>query len=192
MKTLTHLLLFSLLFSSTFALIAQPTLTRTANFPAVGDAFSRINCDTVGVSAGAAGANQTWNFSSLQQAASFQSGDFVLPSATDFASDFPSANIAEAYTGGSVNYFNATTAKTEIVGFVSVNQQGQASLVTFTNPQTTMEYPFTFGDSFTDDANRQYGTYNGTVNHPNNRRRIRYYHPTKWRIYQRIAHPYRS
>lgn len=163
MKTFTHLLLFSLLFSSTFALIAQPTLTRTANFPDVGDAFSRINCDTVGVSAGAAGANQTWNFSSLQQAASFQSGDFVLPSATDFASDFPSANIAEAYTGGSVNYFNATTAKTEIVGFVSVNQQGQASLVTFTNPQTTMEYPFTFGDSFTDDANRQYGTYNGTV-----------------------------
>ena len=88
MKTLTHLLLFSLLFSSTFALIAQPTLSRTANFPAVGDAFSRINCDTVGVSAGAAGANQTWNFSSLQQAASFQSGDFVLPSTTDFASDF--------------------------------------------------------------------------------------------------------
>lgn len=163
MKKLTHLLLFSWLISSTFALIAQPTLTRTANFPAVGDAFSRINCDTVGVSAGAAGANQTWNFSSLQQAASFQSGDFVLPSTTDFASDFPSANIAEAYTGGSVNYFNATTEKTEIVGFVSVNQQGQASLVTFTNPQTTMEYPFTFGDSFTDDANRQYGTYNGTV-----------------------------
>lgn len=164
MRNFTHLFIFALLISSTFALIAQPTLTRTANFPSVGDAFNRINCDTVGVAAGTAGANQTWNFSNLQQANSFQSGDFVLPSATNFAGNFPTANIAEAYSGGSVNYFNATTAKTEIVGFVSVNQQGQASLVTFSNPQTTMQYPFTFGDSFTDDANRQYDVYTGTVN----------------------------
>lgn len=163
-KNTLFLWLSMLLISCNMYVMAQPTLSRDANFPSVGNGFSRVSCDTSSITAGAAGADQTWNFSTLTAAGIFQSGDYVLPSATDFASSFPTANIAEEFSGGSVNFFSATAAKTEIVGFVSVNQLGQGTLITFSNPQTTMEYPFTYNDSFTDLANRQYGNYNGTVN----------------------------
>ena len=45
--------------------VAAQTLTQGLHAPAVGETFTRIQCDSVGISMGTSGASQIWNYASL-------------------------------------------------------------------------------------------------------------------------------
>ena len=156
MKT-SFTFLLCLLFA-TVGLLAQPTLTREANFAQADDQFERVSSVTLITDAGPTGANVTWNFSNLQPATTFLSGVFQDAAGTPNAANFPTANLAEVFSTTDIFYYNTSTEKVELAGFTS-----GGTVISYTNPQTLMEYPFTYGDSFTDNAERVYAAYTGTI-----------------------------
>jgi hypothetical protein len=164
-KKITFLLAniaFACIWLANHPLVAQPTLTRDVNFPQVDNLFNRMSCDTANVQPGVAGADVSWDFSNLDVATGFTSGTYVLPSATLFAGNFPGANLAEEFGDGSATFYNVSNAQSDLMGFVQVSTGGNV-VVNYTNPQTIMQFPFTYGDNFTDDATRQYATITGDI-----------------------------
>ena len=138
--------LFGLL---SLAAVAQPTLT-SANFPQVGDEFSRINANPSTVLPGAAGANVFWNFASLVPTSGSNSGQYVTPSSTTLGSTFPTADVANV-SGTYVTYYDVTSAQSSWIG-----ADNGGTLITFSDPLLEMTYPFTYGATFSDIGDRQY------------------------------------
>lgn len=153
--------LILLLCNLTVQLYAQPTLTQANNFPEIGDALIRINADPAGVSIGASGANVTWDFQDLTPAGGINEGTMVAPAATGFAANFPTANIVRS-SNDLMFYDDAATA-VDFLGFMAADGAGGFIEIAHTNPLTEIQYPFTFGDSFTDDGVRTYLTYTGDM-----------------------------
>lgn len=115
--------------SSNLSPLSSETLTATAN----------------GFSPGAAGANQTWDFSGLQLTAN--GSNTIEKSAV-----FPTANLRVACNGNPLNanfYYRQTVDKIELVGedFTGIGT------VPYPDPKTLVEFPYAFGqiirDSYT-------------------------------------------
>jgi hypothetical protein len=113
------LLFFSLLIGG--SLSAQITIT-SAELPSVGDTYIQVAVSTV-ISPGPAGANQTWDFSSLSGTAT-PYGYVSLAASQDQAS-FPNANLVEGVSGAE-NYFKKNATEFSIEGqFVVKRSVGQ-------------------------------------------------------------------
>jgi len=103
MKKITFLSMFIVLLISG-RIIAQPTLTAATNNPIATDVFTQHQ--TAYTAPGAAGANVTWNFSTLTSTYAV-TNTFSLPSATPYASTFPTANLASLISdGGTSPYYS--------------------------------------------------------------------------------------
>lgn len=133
---------------------AQITLTQ-ANAPVEGDVFEYVFVDATGISPGAAGADVTWDFSDLTTVGAGPSGDYADPATTAYASNFPTATLAEVNTG-SIIYYEVTATEMAIVG--SVNLGATDLIIDYHNPSTQMQYPFTYNSTFTDEGGRTYAT----------------------------------
>ena len=134
------LLIIPILYSN---LTAQTTLT-AANNPTPGDIILEVDCDTNGVAEGNPGANRTWNFTNIILQDSI-SQTWVNASATPYTALFPTSNLS--FTNNTA-FAYATTSLSEYVlnGFAE-----PGTLLSYSNPQTVMKYPFTYGNSFQDD-----------------------------------------
>ena len=111
------LILSSLLIGAAFSIKAQITISNTS-FPKLGDRIIMHN-DTLlnsAITPGSAGANQTWNFTTIQSGAQDTSTAVAL-SATPLSVNFPGATIAINQGGGSVAFMKAGTADLEVLGF---------------------------------------------------------------------------
>jgi len=129
--------------------VAQPTLT-SANFPVVGDEFNRISAAPSAVLPGAAGANVFWNFASLVPASGATSGTYVAPNTTTMGGSFPAADVANI-SGTFVAYYDVTSSASSWIG---ADNGGTA--ITFSDPLIQMQYPFTYGSTYSDIGDRQY------------------------------------
>ncbi len=138
MKTI--ILIFTLLASQAFA---QTTLT-SANNPVAGDIDSYAICDTAGVSQGSAGANQIWNFLNLIRQDS-SNINFVSAASTPYAAQFPSSNLASTNDNSNYNFMTTSSSNMFINGY-----GGPDLLVSYTDPQLYLQYPFTYSSSFSD------------------------------------------
>ena len=127
---------------------AQPTLTN-AYFPDIGELVtSSVSSDSNAVSEGAAGANISWNFSSLLPApgSSFTT-NFQTPTGTPYEPFFPTSNICgvnfvpEAIYG----YYQKTSTEFNYLGLATMDFS-----IVYNNPQTLMRAPLSFNGSFTD------------------------------------------
>lgn len=110
----------SFAFLSAFTAKAQITITENDVFHA-GDIYINANDTIPSVSAGSAGANQTWNLSGLHN--DYLDSDYiVLPSATPYGSSFPASNLVErSYVKGlgeSYAYFNLGSDSLTVQGTV--------------------------------------------------------------------------
>ncbi|PCI96697.1 MAG: hypothetical protein COB15_09330 [Flavobacteriales bacterium] len=149
-----YLALFTILSFATIA-IAQPTLT-SANFtPAVGETQLYYAADTNTIIDNTIGANVIFNYANMQGYGQTETRYIIDPATTTHALDFSSATYADT-TGGlpvNKNYLklNGTDSITQmgIVGDVPTYGEivGKYNL----NPETTMKFPFNYGDSFADD-----------------------------------------
>jgi hypothetical protein len=123
--------------------------------PVAGDIDSYAICDTANISQGPAGANQVWNFLNLVK---IDTSDvhFVTSASTPYSGQFTTSNMASTNDNSSYNYF--TTSASNIL----FNGNGAPGLVvSYTNPQLYMQYPFTFNTNFTDNFGCNYIS-NGT------------------------------
>lgn len=127
---------------ASLAATAQPTLSATGINPAVGDQITMNNCAYT--SPGSAGANQTWNFSSLSSTGTSTSTG-VQPSSTPYSATFPTSNVAYANGGGYV-YYKCNSSSWETNGIVTPN----SVVFNYSNNEDMLHYPFTFNNTYTD------------------------------------------
>jgi len=125
----------------TLTSIAQPTLTATGINPVAGESFVYIDCNYY-VSPGNAGANQTYNLSSINGSSS--AANFVLSSSTPYASNFPMSNIA-INDGTDYDYWKTSSNALQLCG-----SEGSNYNLTYTDFFDWMRFPFTFNNNFTD------------------------------------------
>jgi hypothetical protein len=133
---------------------AQITLNST-NWPAAGVVETNYSVDVTSASEGSAGANQTWDFSSLPSTGTSSQLEYVAPSATPYFSSFPTANSAvytPSISGSSIGYgyYNNTSSFNDLIGFVSDDGAGTVVSLNYSDPERALTYPFTYGTSFTD------------------------------------------
>ena len=125
---------------------AQSTLT-AANFnPIANDAFVTRNCDTLGITPGAYGANITWNFSSLS----------ITSSDTGIAQYCYLTPECSLFPGSSLGIFTPSTSMYNyvITSTSALSQNGYYGSATqyavFSDPMDQLHYPFTYLSTFLD------------------------------------------
>jgi len=134
-------LLIAILVSSN--LFSQITLT-SSNNPSPGNTMLSIDCDTAGISEGNSGANQTWSYPTLSRHDSI-SFHWVAASSTPYGSQFSTSNIASTFNDTDYSYFTTSSSS-----FISNGLGAPGLVIPYSDPQTNMQYPFTYSNSFTD------------------------------------------
>lgn len=142
-----------LLILSSAQVFSQMTLTSLNSFT-VGDHIGYAECDT-NVTHGNAGANQTWNFTGIVRLDT-STTSVVASSSTPYSGQFSSSNTATSNDNTSYNYFTVSAAN------IMFNGNGSpAMVISYSNPELFMQYPFTFNSTFTDNFGASYIS-NGT------------------------------
>jgi len=151
---------FTLLFISFLAvqvLLSQPVLTNSLNFT-IGDTYRYdMYHEVTNIEPGPGGANLVWDFGNVTGATYIEGegGICVDPSTTAFADSAAVANATmclrneETPDNSPYQYMESNNTSQNLIamGFLA---GGSANFTTYTNPQTVIEYPFTYGDSFDD------------------------------------------
>jgi hypothetical protein len=150
MKKCTHLLFLLLIICQMGT--AQITLT-SATAPNNRTGHRTRDVDTTAakkVNLGAAGANQTWNFSTivLDPAPAIVT-TFAATTGAPSASSFPTATLIKregSTNAKGVEYHRVNTSEWVLLG--DVDSAGQVTV--YPDPQTILKYPFTFNSTFQD------------------------------------------
>jgi len=121
---------------------AQPTIS---TIPQIGDVVTSEYAHTTGILPGAAGANITWDYSNLMDSATAGTVDFVSPASTLYTADFPGADIAANLGDTLFSYYKTVAGTTSALGVETASD-----LFVYAHPFSTLQYPFTYPDSFTD------------------------------------------
>jgi len=148
------LLSISTIFCFSIVIIAQPTLT-SANFtPTIGDSQLYYVADTNSVLDNTIGTNVIFDYTSLRTYGMQQTQHYIDPTTTTYTSDFASATFADSTSGFPINKSYSQVMGTDSImniGFVGNNlAQGTAVVQYTTDPEKTMEFPFSSGDFFID------------------------------------------
>lgn len=159
----------------TLALASLISCTLTAQivvgefeFKSGGNVFA-INTDTLttGMTVGASGTGQTWDFSNLANHGSFDL-EFEFASWTPYQADFPTSNAA--INNGNSNYVFFTHNNT---GFYSdgivedVDGNGSQDKFRYDDNLKRVQFPITYNDTFSDVAHGLLRLPGGTVNGQN-------------------------
>ena len=142
MKNFAYPLLM-LLIGTAGNLFSQPTLTYNNTGLVVGDNFTVHNIDISGLTAGNAGANQTWDFSSAVSNGT-TNVSFVDPATAPNGSSFPTANLATSQN--SVWDFYLTTSSDH----ARVGADNGAQLVDYSASQVQLVFPMGYQDMYVD------------------------------------------
>jgi hypothetical protein len=150
-------LLICFLFSAAaLATLAQPVLN-TDVLPNIGQSVYFYEADTNGVSHGQAGANQTWNFGSLDPVGDPVLYQYISPVGTPYLSDFPGATIVTKVVQDTAvyAYLREQSSQYELLGAASLT-----FIQDYTNPDAQLKYPTNYNGTFQD--NFEYTTDAGT------------------------------
>lgn len=136
---------------------AQITLTQSNNAPVPGDIVLMNNLDSSATLDKSSGAGITWDYTGSVMAPtnSYTAvSTYTTPSSIPGASIFTSAgsNVALADSGG---FYKSTSTSLEMLGFID----NDGSVFFLSNSGKVMQYPFSYGNSYTDNAT---GTYTVT------------------------------
>jgi len=148
MKTLTITTFFLLL---SVCAISQPTLN-LGGLPGFGTTVQTSSVNAAGISPGASGANQTWDFTAYPDTGAIDSITFVSPASTPFVSNFPTATIAYRVSTDSLEaygYLKESSSALELLGS-AVNDNASEIISVYTNPQSIYSFPATLNSTQTD------------------------------------------
>jgi hypothetical protein len=144
-----HLLPFILFVP--FISVAQISID-VSDMSQVGDVITR-KADTMSVLAGpgAAGANQTWNFTQLSTYVIDETTQVMNPSDAPNGSNFPSANLAMTNDNVNYLYFDQNANQMNTLGFAGdLLGNGTPIVAPFTSGLLVHNFPRTYGSNFTD------------------------------------------
>jgi hypothetical protein len=130
-------------------ILGQPILTASNTNFNIGDAF-HYHAALYTSSPGSAGANQTWNFSTLGTGLAM-TDSIVQPYTTTYGSSYPSANKSFTYSSYFYYYFTNNDS------IIYHGGEGGSWSITFSDPQKILSYPFSYDSTFVD-------TYSGLSN----------------------------
>lgn len=149
----------------TAAATAQPIIQSTQFDWLADPAFSyKYLTGQTPIAPGAAGANASWDFSSLSAGSTINYTTSACPGDADCGT-FPAANEVVNISNFGKAFYNKTSAMMEQVG--ETGMQGQPT--TFSNPMTWLQFPVTFNQTFTDayamttPTGSRIGTVNSTI-----------------------------
>lgn len=160
MNKLSFFALSGFLFS--FSAIAQPTIT-SASYLRSGSSVTFLEATASSLDT-SSGINVSWDFSTLTPDQSVDSRiiTYVDPSGTPSASSFPNANLCYREQNGqsiSYSYFTKSADKLERIG----SRSATGSLSVYSNPQTELVFPFTFGVNNIDEWANSVSSFGGTT-----------------------------
>lgn len=142
-KSIFTLLILAFLSSNS---LAQPVLQNTV-IPEIGDVVKLTEGDTVNVSQGNAGANQTWNFSNWHIQAGTQPVEYlyISPVGTPYAANYPTATMATKINQDTAvyAYFREQSNQYSLLG-----TQSLAFEVNFTDPDAQLKFPTNYNGSY--------------------------------------------
>ena len=124
--------------------ISQPTLTATGINTVIGESFTFNSYASVLVSPGSAGANQTWNLSTMA-GTTLAPTTVVTPSSTTYGSSFPNANMAWSTPSSGVSYFKTSSSAMQGYGIVS-----GTVVMSYSNPEDYLHFPFNYNNTYSD------------------------------------------
>ena len=162
-------LLFTLLMSMvSIAALAQPTLTDVNIVPSIGDDQLYYVADTNSVIDPTTGANVTFGYTNLRGYGLTQTQYIVNPASTPNAGDFPTATYADTSDAATTNTRFAQVFGTDSlgnIGFVA-NVPGFGTVLARYNqdPGKIFEFPFAYGNSFTDNYSGDFDLLSQTTN----------------------------
>ncbi|RLD46582.1 MAG: hypothetical protein DRI88_07345 [Bacteroidetes bacterium] len=147
---------------STGTLFSQYTITYSGNCPQIGDAIHQTYFNHP-VDPGPAGANQTWDFSTLMES---ENGIYqaVDPDGTPFSNDFPESNIAYTYSSSEDVYTYGQNSPSEALNNGVGFDEADMTVIHYSDPATLMIYPFSYTGTFTDTYYGEY-TISGLLTH---------------------------
>jgi len=135
----------------------QYSLT-TNNAPVPTEVFTSKNCDSTGVTAGAAGTNVTWDFRNLTFLTSNNVQNFVAPGSTTYGASYPNATVAGDDNTG-IDYFQLSGND-----FINLGDGSSNYVIAYSDPQLLFTFPFTYNSSITDNTAGSYSIFGGTAN----------------------------
>ena len=138
---------------------SQITITRT-DFASIGDMIINAHDTIPTVSAGSAGASQTWNLGGIMNHYS-DTTVFSNPSSTPYAANFPTANLAGYNSRDSVYYYvYGSINSIDVVGYVAPNPfTGNALILPFSPPQPQITFSSTMGTTFSNTSTAASGAF---------------------------------
>jgi len=131
------------------ALTAQPTLQYPQNAPAVGDLTEIQFVSPVGLTHLPAGPNVTWVYTDITNLGPAGTIEGIDPSVAPNGNLFPQCNVALSWNDSTYTYVMVDESGIYYVG----NQLSLGIynvLYNYSDPRKFMEFPFTFGGSFSD------------------------------------------
>ena len=120
---------------------AQPTLTATTSIPTVG--LSEVYNQNATYSAGAAGTNQNWDFST-QSFPNVSNITFEACNSSNNCSSFPGTTVV-GHEGSNYIYYAGSATALSLNGL-----SGGGVNIPYNNPEDFLRFPFTYGNSYTD------------------------------------------
>ncbi len=152
--------LFTAAFTAAAGLaLAQPTIQANQfNFLSAPAFTYKYQTGSTAITPGAAGANVTWNFTSLEQGTDLNYTTTACPGDADCGT-FPGANQVVKISTLAKLYFEKTTSGLEQIG-----EKASGTFV-YSNPMKYMQFPMTFNQTYNDTYASSNGTdtKNGTV-----------------------------
>ena len=137
---------FALLLLLPMLSFAQPVVRHAEDFPIGSQLFFRTH-SAKGISMGAPGANQTWDYSSNTTWEDSSTEWMVAPSSIKNGKDFPQATLVEKYSDGSLVYVKSTPSNSNLLAYVDTTQ---ALTIRYPNPVLFSRRPITYGDKIID------------------------------------------
>jgi len=135
-----------------FDLMAQPTFT-SANEAAAGTTFTYVFVDSSTAQPGPAGANVTWDFTSVVPNGTSHTDEWIIPAGTPYAANFPGSNLVQQTidTAGNTVYLYHTSSPTmtELNG-MGFNAGGSPFIMNYSNSQIIREFPATYNTTLSD------------------------------------------
>ena len=131
---------------------AQTTIT-IDNFPVAGDTLvSATDGMPFGIIAGNSGANQTWDFRSLQGLSN--TTVYQNAAAGQFSDNFPNADLVILGLGETETYYRTTANSFDLLGFYGNGGIDLAPVVEvkYTPPSKQRVAPLTYGDNYTNNT----------------------------------------
>lgn len=143
-----------LVFICAFSTRAQITFNQSS-VPTAGDVIIIAGTDTTGISPGASGANQVWDFSFFDTLF-MDTTTYITPAEAPNNQDFPMANLV-SFNAGTYFFFQKTaSALWGLGGAIDFEETGTYVNIFFDPKSKQMAFPATYGTTFSDSTNLEF------------------------------------